>query len=88
MPTIDKSMHGGIEKTYFGPTLYVKTNRGNTYSCQPIGWSNMDGDDVTNEDGCTVVEVRAWPGYGTYKGKVILTPEQTKLFREVIAYKE
>ena len=78
MPTIDEGM-GGIQNTLYGLTLNVKTNRGNTYACQPIGY-------VYDVNGCLLVSIRSWSGYGTYEGKVKLTTEQTKQFHEALEY--
>ena len=71
MATVDR-----VEKNYFGTTLYVTTagragREGHTYACRVWTWEELP-------KGQLRATVQSWPGYGTYRGKVILTKGQAE----------
>ena len=62
-----------IEKNYFGVTLYITTRTGKVYACRADTWTSLPG-------GKLRVAVRTWPGYGHYRGAVILSRAEKATF--------
>ncbi|MDP2662649.1 MAG: hypothetical protein Q8R28_18175 [Dehalococcoidia bacterium] len=67
MPTV-----ATIERNYFGVTLYVTTRTGRQYACKAVTWLPVGRQ--------LLVQVQSWPGYGSYRGTVTLSPEQKAAF--------
>ena len=70
MATVDR-----IEKNYMGVTLYVTTRSGKNYACRADTWTALP-------NGRLRVNVRTWPGYGSYRGTVTLSRMEKGTFLE------
>jgi len=79
MAILDYSNFGTpFHTTLLGLTIYIKTNRGRSYSCRPRG---LD----VHHDGSATLEVESFRGgynNGTYDGKVALGTTELAMLRE------